>query len=319
MALNPLVSVILPVYNGQRYVSAAIESALAQTYRPIEVVIVNDGSTDHSYETIEPYLNLPDVKYLQQENRGVAAARNAGIRHSKGELVAFLDQDDLWLPEKLALQVGYLQQNPEIAMVHSNQRYINGDGGRIQFPGWETDAQGMCLKELFIKNRIAVLTVVVRKHCLDEVGPLNESLSGCDDYELWLRIAARFPIGHIDKELALYRFHDCNVSRDLFRMTMTDLAAIQSFVKIFPDINRVAGQGVVRQRLGELNFQLGGWYMWRARNFKAARRHFLESLKNMPLHWTSYRHLFWCCISASERRALAWYWHRIKTAWRTAA
>jgi glycosyltransferase involved in cell wall biosynthesis len=309
---KPFISVIIPVYNGERYVAQAVESALAQTYENFELVIINDGSTDQSRQAVARYLERPNVRYIEQENRGVAAARNAGIRAASGELIGFLDQDDLWLPEKLAVQVAYLDEHPDIPLVHANQDHIDGDGKPIAFH-WPTDARGHCFKELFIENRIAVLTVLVRRRCLDEVGPLNERVSIADDYELWLRIARRYPIGHIDRVLARYRFHDRNVSRDLFRMTRTDLAAIESIVAQYPDVYRTIGRRAVNARRAQLHYELGGWHMWKARDLQTARRHFFRAIRLRPDHLPSYGRFLWCSLTFEQHRALAWYWHKLKT------
>src|SRR5213078_156464 len=108
---QPLVSVIIPVYNGARYLRAALESVFAQTYRPIEVIVVDDGSGDDSGVIAQSF---PDVHFIHQENQGVAAARNHGFDAARGEFIAFLDQDDLWTPEKLKVQVNYLLNHPDV-------------------------------------------------------------------------------------------------------------------------------------------------------------------------------------------------------------
>jgi glycosyltransferase involved in cell wall biosynthesis len=309
--MYPKVSVIIPVYNGERFIAGAIESALAQTYENLELLIVNDGSTDRSGEKISPYLDLPNVRYIEQENKGVAAARNTGIRNAAGDLIAFLDQDDLWLPKKLELQVEYLLNHPDVPLVHANVDCIDDAGEAVNFH-WDTGVEGMCFRELFARNRIAVLTVVVRIECLREVGLLNENLPGLDDYELWLRIARRFPIGHMEDVVALYRFHDLNVSRDCFDMTYRELKALQHVVDTFPDVYRTLGTRFVNNRLAHLNFQLGGWYMWKGRDFHLARRQFYQAIRLRPLHLPSYRRFLWCVLTPRERQAIDWYWQRLK-------
>src|SRR6187549_3720033 len=108
---RPLVSIIVPVYNGERYLRAALESIFAQTYRPLEVIVVDDGSVDDSGVIAQSF---PEVRYIRQENQGVAAARNHGIETARGEFYAFLDQDDLWTPEKLTVQISYLLNDPDL-------------------------------------------------------------------------------------------------------------------------------------------------------------------------------------------------------------
>lgn len=317
---NPLVSILTPVYNGARYIAQAIDSARAQTYPDFELIIVNDGSTDNSVEVIRPYLADPRIKYLEQPNGGVAAARNAALRVARGRYIGFLDQDDLWLPEKLRFQVQYLDDHPGIGLVHANQDYIDSDGRHtcLDFDDGFTKVSGWCFRDLFIKNRIAVLTVLARKSSMDSVGPLNETIPGGDDYEMWLRISKHFQIGHLDQVLAHYRTHESNVSNDNFRMTRTDLGAVQSILQKYPDSRKELGADVVNARLFELNYELGGWYMWQARDHASARRYYWQAIRSRPLCLKSCRRFVWCCLNDSQRRMLAWNWNRLRTALRNA-
>ncbi len=316
----PAVSILMPVYNGAAYVGQAIESALAQSYPDFELIIVNDGSTDNSAEMIRPYLADPRIIYFERPNGGVAAARNAAIRIAKGRYIGFLDQDDLWLPEKLNLQVQYLDDHPDVGLVHASQSYIDSDGQhtRLPFDDGFAKVSGWCFRDLFIRNRIAVLTVLARKSALDSVGPLNETIPGGDDYEMWMRISKHFPIGHLDQVLAHYRTHGSNVSNDNFRMTRTDLGAIQSILRRYPEARKELGADVVDARLFELNYQLGGWYMWKAQDHASARHHYWQAIRARPFYLKSYRRFVWCSLNDSQRRMLAWYWQRLKTALRIA-
>src|SRR4026207_773633 len=118
---NPLVSVIVPVYNGRRYLRAALESVFAQTYRPIEVIVVDDGSVDDSGTIAQSF---PEVRYMHQTNQGVAAARNNGIDAAQGEFFALLDQDDLWATDKLKVQVDYFLNHPDVGYTLTQQKFF---------------------------------------------------------------------------------------------------------------------------------------------------------------------------------------------------
>ena len=310
---NPKVSIIVPVYKGEKYVRRAIESALAQTYHHFEIVVVNDGSPDNSIEEIRPFLDLPNVKLIEQENRGVAAARNTGIRQSSGDVIAFLDQDDWWLPEKLALQVGYLSAHPEDQLVHGYQSYVDERGLPVEFAGdWVADLHGECFSALFARNRIAILTVAVRRACLDQIGYFNEAISRADDYELWMRIARRFPLGFIDQPLGVYRLHGENASRDSFAMELAELGAVNAIVDRYPDTYLKVGAARVRSRLFELNFHVANWYMWQAQDHATARKYFNAALDHRPLHLPSIGRSFWCLLTNPQRRACAWYLERAR-------
>ena len=125
---HPLVSVIIPVHNGGRYLRAALESVFAQTYRPFEVIVVDDGSTDDSGVIAQSF---HDVRYIHQANQGVAAARNNGIEAARGEFFAFLDQDDLWTPEKLKLQIAYLLSHPDLGYTLTQQQFFLEPGADL--------------------------------------------------------------------------------------------------------------------------------------------------------------------------------------------
>ena len=233
-----LVSVIMPVYGGERFVAEAIESVLAQYYPFFELIVVNDGSPDESAREIARFLPHPKIRYIEQKNGGVANARNAGIAIARGSLLALLDQDDLWLPDKLERQVAYLRENPELGMVHSRVECIDATGvkrscdGAIQVYPFT----GQCAGRLFAGNAIAPLTVLMRASCANEVGVFDQQFAPADDWHLWLRIARRYPIGFLDTITAKYRFHDANVSKDQLIMHRAVLRVMSAISKEYPDV-----------------------------------------------------------------------------------
>ena len=164
MRARPSVSVIIPTYNAAQYLPHAIDSALKQTYPHKKVIVVDDGSTDHTWSVIEPYLER--ISYLRKDNGGPASARNLGISKSKGEYIAFLDADDIWLPEKLAVQVDFLKKNPQFRLVHSNTWILEKD--KKPYPSFVKyrPPSGQVFKKLFLQNHINNLTVLIRRECL---------------------------------------------------------------------------------------------------------------------------------------------------------
>lgn len=305
----PKVSVIIPDYNGEKYIAEAIESALGQTYRNFEIIVVNDGSADNSYEKIKPY--LPSVKYIFQENQGVAAARNTGIKHSSGELIAFLDQDDLWLPEKLELQVDYLLRNPDVGLVHSNMSYIDEQGEPIE-PDFDFPSciAGRCFGELFTKNRIAILTVLLRKDCLNKMGLFNIQFSGVDDYDLLLRVSRYYPVGHIDRFLASYRLHGSNTSRDWLAITLTRLRIIESLLETYPEIRSELGKKTVSDRLFHMYSDVAQLYCHKNEH-KAAIEYWKKGITEHPAKLSLYSKVIWCGITPGQRRMLNWYKYKL--------
>jgi glycosyltransferase involved in cell wall biosynthesis len=199
----PLVSVIIPVYNGARFLRAALESVFAQTYRPFEVIVVDDGSTDDSATIAQSF---PDVRYIHQTNQGVAAARNAGLEAAQGEFFAFLDQDDLWTPEKLTLQVDYLLSHPDVGYTLTQQQFFLEPGASL--PPW------------FRKDLLAPVhtgwvlgTLVVRRAVFEKVGNFATGYSAANDSDWFFRAkAAEIPMAIIPELLLLKRIHETNDS-----------------------------------------------------------------------------------------------------------
>jgi glycosyltransferase involved in cell wall biosynthesis len=230
MIRHDCISVILPIYNGERYLAATIESILSQTYQHYEIIAVNDGSHDCSAEIVKRYFTSGRLKYIEQVNQGVANARNTGIEHSSGEFVAFVDQDDLWSPDKLEKQIAYMQAHADVALVHGRVECIDGDGARISCEGrvYVDDTSGYCAERLLTGNRIAVPTVMVRRSCLNAVGFLDQTFAPSDDWHLWLRLALRFPFGFLDEVLATYRVHDSNESRHVLKMRLAEIHVLES-------------------------------------------------------------------------------------------
>jgi glycosyltransferase involved in cell wall biosynthesis len=308
---DPLVSIVTPVYNGERYLLETIRSALAQTYQNFELLIVNDGSIDKSAAIIKPFLKDSRVIYIEQKNAGVAAARNTAIKHAKGKYIGFLDQDDLWLDNKLEVQIAALEQDEGVALVHSRQNCIDTHGNKLDYD-WISGASGFCFESMFKKNGVAVLTALIRKTIIDEIGLFNEELSGTDDYEMWLRVTLKYPIKYIDQTLALYRFHDSNVSKNIFRMTILDLETLNTIIYEHPEAIDIAGKQTVRARLYELHHHLGVWYAFHDQDFDQARKHFWFAILNNPFAWKDYYSYIYYSLSKEQRKVANWYFCKLK-------
>lgn len=220
----PRISVVVPTYNQAQYLGKTIESVLAQRYRDYDLIVVDDGSTDGTRKIVEGFGGR--VRYLYQRNRREAAARNAGIRASNGEYVAFLDSDDLWLPNKLEVDFELLTSMPEAKMVYSNVAYIDERGWIIGHRR-ERSPSGNVLRALVLNNFIVVSSVMVRRECLEEVGGFNEDpeLSGSADWELWTRLAADSPIIFSGMGTVQYRIHAEKMMADPYRMKKAMLRA----------------------------------------------------------------------------------------------
>lgn len=207
--LVPTVSVIVPTYNRAEYVRDAIDSILAQTYQDFEIIVVDDGSTDHTKEVLGRYDGK--ITYLHQSNGGSGSARNLGIRHARGKYIAFLDSDDFWLSTLLDSEVRFLEQN-HYDFVHSKMIVTDINGHEA---GYKPSRKQENTFDWFIKfGRWSTSTVLVKKECFEKVGYFDESLRVVQDYDQWLRIARHFRIGFLNETLSVYRQHENNISND---------------------------------------------------------------------------------------------------------
>jgi glycosyltransferase involved in cell wall biosynthesis len=200
---KPLVSVIIPVYNGTCYLRAALESVFAQTYRPFEVIVVDDGSLDDSGVIAQSF---PDVRYIHQTNQGVAAARNHGIEAARGEFFAFLDQDDLWATEKLRLQIDYLLSHPDLGYTLTQQQFFLDPGATL--PAWFR-------KELLatVHTGWVLGTLVVRRTAFEKVGNFMTGYVAANDSDWFFRAkAAEIPMAVVPELLLRKRIHGANES-----------------------------------------------------------------------------------------------------------
>ena len=225
-------SVVIVCYNQARYLKEAIESVLAQTYQPLEIILVDDGSTDETAAVADAY---PQVDYLWQTNRGLAAARNTGLRFSSSDYIAFLDADDRLLPHAIQSGVDCLKRSPECAFVYGGFRNVFGDGSPAPTDPAEpvaSDHYRNLLQGNFIGMHAAVL---YRRAVLNEVDGFNERLPACEDYELYLRIARHRSVQGYADVVAEYRQHDSNMSKDHAFMLRSVLSVLRMERAWLPD------------------------------------------------------------------------------------
>lgn len=212
--MQPLVSVIMPAYNAERHIADSIRSVRAQTYSDWELIVVDDGSTDKTAEVVRQMAaSDAHIKYLFQENGGQGKARNTAIRNSRGRLIAFLDSDDLWLPEKLELQVRAVEVTAA-DLIFTGGYIFQGDDVTDEtnrFPIRHGKFAGSEVLELLLEfNFIPVMSVLMKKEIFDEAGPFPEArpFQGCEDYDLWLKLAKHKAVFYgMEQRLFRYRRH----------------------------------------------------------------------------------------------------------------
>jgi glycosyltransferase involved in cell wall biosynthesis len=227
----PKTSIIIPTYNHARFVTRAVESALAQTDPDREVIVVDDGSADNTRAVLEPYKGC--IHYLYQENRGLSAARNRGIAAAQGDYFVFLDADDLIPANKLARQMPLLAAGSDFGLVYSGFQSLSEDGARI-LGDVRPKRQGHLLKDLLLRRlAIPTATAVVRRECLERVGVFDESLLAAEDTDMWIRIArAGYAFGYVDELLFQRRVVAGSMSRNHANQERYEFARLD---KLFSD------------------------------------------------------------------------------------
>jgi glycosyltransferase involved in cell wall biosynthesis len=213
-----LVSVIVPVYNRAHLVTETVASILAQTYRNIEIILINDGSTDSSLEVIQALQQEnPDVlRIIDQENQGQTIARNQGIKEARGKYIAFLDSDDLWLPDKIEHQIPLFDQG--VGLVYGGVEFINESGETTGFDPCDPSVQGNIYPHLLVKNRMTGGSVVVLSEALAKVGLFDPEFKAAENWDLWLRICKEYQARLVNKPVVKYRLHQNNMSKDVMLM-----------------------------------------------------------------------------------------------------
>lgn len=235
---TPKVSIVITCYNYERFVAAALRSALGQSFQDIEVILVDDGSTDGSEEQICSFLSDQRLRYIKQANRGQAKAKNRGVQESSGAYVAFLDADDQWVHDKLEKQIP-LFNDPEIGVVYSRANYIDENDNLLDFSLTDEFLQprhGKVTDYLYMNNFVPFSSSVVRRECLEHLGAFDESLPMGIDWNLWLRLSTLYQFTFIDEPLLRYRLgHSGQMSKNAETRHRCSDTIMSQFMQQHPD------------------------------------------------------------------------------------
>lgn len=283
---NPRVSIIIPTYNRAHMIVECLDSVLNQTYRHFEVIVVDDGSTDNTEAVLKPYFDR--IKYIKQENHGNAAARNTGIREAKGEIIAFNDSDDLWLPDKLEKQVRYLDEHPDVDMVCGNGVFFGDQKieGKKVIPDKRAvplERDGITLRAIFMKSSIRTPTIVARRHVIEATGGFDPDFKVCVDLDFAFRVLMKFKVAFINQPLFRLRRHTEHIGGDSERRTLFNIKAIEKLLSEHPEAKDLIGEGNIKKRLAYRYYRLGGIYKKKKRKAEALEA-FKKALSYHPFY-----------------------------------
>ena len=271
---SPKVSVIIPAYNVTAYITEALDSLRAQTFRDFETIVVNDGSpdTENLEKVLKPYQQ--EIVYIKKENGGVSSARNAAIQASKGELVALLDPDDIWSPEYLEVQTGILDAEPEVDLVYPDAVFF-GDTpweGRTIMQMFPSKGEITFPKLAALECRVFV-GVTVRREVIFEAGLFDTSLPSAEDFDLWLRLARMGKnLKYHTRPLVRYRSRQDSLSHDSIALARSVLTVYDKFLSR-PDLTATETQlleELKRKQQADLSFYIGKKALYAGKNGEAA-------------------------------------------------
>jgi glycosyltransferase involved in cell wall biosynthesis len=297
----PFVSVIIPTYNRVELLRETLLSVLSQTFQDYEILVIDDGSTDNTHVMVQ---NLNSaIRYFYQENQGTAPARNTGIGYATGDWLAFLDSDDLWKPQKLARQVAELKRSQnqwiycDVDLFDQKTRTVQGTyHQRILKP-----YQGWVAKELLLGDFIPALSTLVHRDVFKEVGLFNSSEWFHEDWEMWLKIASKFPISYVPETLGVYRQHqNKSQSQPLAQLVNNHEGIIDRAVQFAPAV-----YSRYQKKAKSVNYQRIARMMLVNNEFSEARKLLLKSIHLSPFQINAYTDLCFSSIGSSSSKILA--------------
>ena len=288
--MSALATVIIPTYQHASFLPDALDSVLRQTYTPVEVIVVDDGSTDGTRDVVRA--GYATVVYVHQQNQGLSAARNAGMARARGDVITFLDSDDLLAPAALERRVEALASHPDAGWVYSDL-FVTDECGEIrqrcsELFGWSARRlDGMIFDELLLGNFIPIHAATFRRECVARAGAFDTTLRSAEDYEFLLRVARGSPATHLDEPLGSYRRRPESMSSDRLGMAQAMLRVMARLEHDYPEQVRARAAGW-RRRKAEVMLQAA--LAPRARLTRWQRAGWaLQALRARPLQRAAYR------------------------------
>lgn len=284
----PTVSVVVTCYNYGKYLKGCLESILSQSFTDLEIIVVNDGSTDDTDEVIGKFQGMDNIKYIKQVNSGQAKAKNAGIQHASGDFIAFLDADDAWEEDKLTKQIPLFSKEA-VGVVYSRARYIDEQGRTLEdfklVGKYLVPKSGNVTNYLLLDNFVPFSSSIVRRNCLERCGTFDESLKMGIDWDLWLRISTAYEFDFVDEPLLIYRIgHAGQMSKNLeIRQQCAD-RIMSNFLKMNQGL---ISPWIIRKAYSFTYCNRGEYY--RTIDRKKSSRYFIRAIWQNPGEMSAYK------------------------------
>lgn len=297
----PRVSVAIATYNYGEYIADALESVRNQTFTDWEAVIVDDGSTDDTHRIVTPFLNDRRIRYLRTDHEGVSAAKSAAVHQARGELVAFLDADDIWLPEKLRKQVALFDVSPAPSVVYCRRHVINAH--RIRVPQLtEPLHRGRVLAAMFLNNFVCFSSAVVHRSVFETIGYFDKQLPLAVDWDFWLRAAVHFTFSYVDDALVEYRTGHNQLSTRAEERLQIVFQIMNQFLAENSG-GRELPAALIRRAYADTYCSLA--YAQRNRSVWAALRSYCKAIARRPANYTAWRGIVSLAVPPSVRNVRA--------------
>ncbi len=282
----PQVSVIIPTYNYGHFIKEAIMSVLSQSYSDLEVIVVDDGSTDETSSIISSVKDSR-ISYIYQENQGLASARNSGIEIASGEYIGFLDADDIWMPNKLELQLSRFKKRSDVGLIYTGYEVID-DSGTYIVTRKAHKSEGDLISQLILGNIVSgsATTSLVRRKCFDKAGLFDKTLLSCEDWDMWLRIAQFADFDCIDQPLAKIRLHGSNITCDPGQMEKGLFAVIEKFYSdesLSSELKLLKSRAMAGAHRDSANFY------FRSGQYEQAFAHLITAIRLVPTWCEGYQ------------------------------
>ncbi len=250
--MPPTLSINLCCYNSEKYLRETLDSIVNQTYKDWELVIINDGSSDCTEVIINEYINQGyPIIYHCQENQGLGYSRNKAIELSKGEYIAIIDHDDIWLPSKLKKQMSLFKNRPEIGLVYSEGIIFFPNGVNELYSHFSNHRyyRGYVLDKLFFNDFVICSSIVVKRSVIDHVGWFDPSFNHVEEYDLLLRISEKYSFDYLDEPLVQYRIHESNASRNISHTQIELVRLIKNVLLRWPFLLKQIDSNILRMRM----------------------------------------------------------------------